>query len=104
MSMYRFGDDYGLNYSPLDALDNPMEDGWGKVESVEIDGTVFVNADGNNRWHQLFGTPERAARTICRQLKHFNICICDGCPVKPPNKECDSEYDSLLEWMEGDAE
>ena len=57
-----------------------------------------------SRWHELFGTPEKATRTICRQLKHFNICICDGCPVKPPNKDCDSEYDALLEWMMGDAE
>ena len=56
-----------------------------------------------SRYFELFGTPERAARTICRQLKHFNICICDGCPVKPPNKECDSEYDALLDWLRGDA-
>ena len=57
-----------------------------------------------SRYAELFGTPERAARTICRQLKHYNICICDGCPVKPPNKECDSEYDALLEWLKGEAE
>ena len=55
-------------------------------------------------YDKLFGTPERAALTICRQLKHYNICICDGCPVKPPNKECDSEYDALLEWLKGAAE
>ena len=61
-----------------------------------------LKAESN--YERLFGTPERAARTICRQLKHYNICICDGCPVKPPNKECDSEYDALLEWLRGDAE
>ena len=61
-------------------------------------------ARDTSRYAELFGTPERAARTICRQLKHYNICICDGCPVKPPNKECDSEYDALLEWLEGETE
>lgn len=112
MSMYRFGDDYGLNYSPLDALDNPMEDGWGKVESVEIDGTVFVNADGNSRWHELFGTPERAARTLTRvcQFTHGGE-MCDRCRLYVFN-ECDGTlrlmseqtiYDALLEWLEGDA-
>ena len=59
--------------------------------------------DRKNRWFQLFGTPERAARTICRQLKYGNICVCDGCPVKPTNRECDSEYDALLEWLRSDA-
>ena len=64
---------------------------------------AMVDNVSKSRWAELFGTPERAARTICQQLKHFNICICDGCPVKPPNKECDSEYDALLEWLRGDA-
>ena len=63
---------------------------------------LYVSGKKSN-WQNLFGTPERAARTICRQLKHYNICICDGCPVKPPNKECDSEYDALLEWLKGEA-
>ena len=64
----------------------------------ECGGMLHEGLD-KSRWFELFGTPERPARTICRQLKHFNICICDGCPVKPPNKECDSEYDALLVWM-----
>lgn len=61
-------------------------------------------AKTETNYERLFGTPERTARTICRQLKHYNICICDGCPVKPPNKECDSEYDALLEWLKGESE
>lgn len=109
MSMYRFGDDYGLSYSPLDALDNPMEDGWEKVESVEIDGTVFVNADCNSRWAELFGTPERAARTLAEfELDQINWCHgTDGC------EKCPYEFDrygcclpdgfSLLEWLRGDV-
>lgn len=66
----------------------------------ELNATLGVD---DSRWFELFGAPERAARTICRQLRHYNICICDGCPVKPPNRECDSEYDALLEWLRGKA-
>ena len=127
MSMYRFGDDYGLNYNPLDALDNPMEDGWGKVESVEIDGTVFVNADGNNRWHQLFGTPERAARTLfridnscCEYEVNGKNQSCVTCPLNMngeayPKMRCyahintgdglnGEHMDTLLEWLRGDGQ
>lgn len=104
MSDYRFGDDYRLNIYPKDAMDCWGEIDMDKVEAVEIDCVDFVRKpDDKSRWFELFGTPERAARTICRQLKHFNICICDGCPVKPLNKECDSEYDALLVWLRGDA-
>lgn len=128
MSMYRFGDDYGLSYSPLDALDNPMEDGWGKVESVEIDGTVFVNADGNSRWHQLFGTPERAAQTLeiiadnlysstwsddnatlsdvmCALVGKCDECFAQGLPGRGVTTKCgEVDYDALLEWLRGESE
>ncbi len=104
MSDYRFGDDYKLSIYPKDAMDGCGGIDMNKVEAVEIEWVDFIRKpDDNSRWHELFGTPERAARTICRQLKHFNICICDGCPVQPLNRECDSEYDALLEWMRGDA-
>ena len=105
MSDFRFGvEDYRLNYRPHEVMDKDGYIDWDKVEAVEIDWVDFIRKpDDKSRYSELFGTPERAARTICRQLKHFNICICDGCPVKPPNKECDSEYDALLEWLRGDA-
>ena len=106
MSDYRFGaEDYRLNYRPHEVMDKDGYIDWEKVEAVEIDRVDFIRKpDDKSRWFEMFGTPERAARTICRQLKHYNICICDGCPVQPLNQECDSEYDALLEWMRGDAE
>ena len=64
---------------------------------------LYVSGKESN-YDKLFGTPERAARTICRQLKHFNICICDGCPVQPLNRECDNEYDALLEWLKQEVD
>ena len=74
-------------------------------EPHKIGGVVYVpKSDDKTKYDKLFGTPERAAWTICQQLKHYNICICDGCPVKPPNKECNNEYDALLKWLRSDME
>ena len=93
------GLDYGMGRGLADAS-RILREAADTIESPqELQGVA-----SESRYTELFGTPERAARTICRQLKHFNICICDGCPVKPPNKECDSEYDALLEWLKGDEE
>ena len=42
MSNYRFGDDYKLSYYPPDASDCMGGVDWEKVESVEIEGDVYV--------------------------------------------------------------
>lgn len=56
------------------------------------------------RWHELFGTPERAARTMagkcCDCLECVIVDACEygegeGCPL--------NNYDALLEWLRGDA-
>ena len=56
------------------------------------------------RWHELFGTPERAARTMagncCDCLECVIVDACEygegeGCPL--------NNYDALLEWLSGDA-
>lgn len=60
------------------------------------------------RWHELFGTPERAART----LYYGKQPICAGCALldecdKMPDEEQDTclliDHDALLEWLRGDA-
>lgn len=57
------------------------------------------------RWHELFGTPESAARTMagkcCDCLECVIVDTCEygegeGCPLE--------NYDALLEWLRGDAE
>ena len=64
--------------------------------------------DADTRWHELFGTPERAARTL------FEIKCgeksCNGCPIAEPCAECDVMHDNgeslraaLLDWLRGDA-
>ena len=61
------------------------------------------------RYCELFGTPERASRT----LYYNKEPICTGCALmdeckKIPDEEHDTcllvDYDALLEWLRGDAE
>lgn len=61
-----------------------------------------------SRWHELFGTPEKTART----LYYDKVPICAGCALmdeckKTPDEEYDMcfllDYDWLLEWLRGDA-
>ena len=70
---------------------------------------AVTGADADSRWNQLFGTPERAART----LYYGKQPICAGCALldecdKMPDEERDTcllvGYDDLLEWLRGDAE
>jgi hypothetical protein len=55
--------------------------------------------EDKSRWHELFGTPERAARTLA------NNCHRDGCIACPAlDADCNvGDYDKLLEWLRGDA-
>lgn len=46
------------------------------------------------RYNELFGTPERAARTLHE--------LCGGCCGLP--EQVRGDYDALLEWLGGDAE
>lgn len=61
-----------------------------------------------SNYEKLFGTPEKAARTL------FEIKCgeksCKGCPIAEPCAECDvmldggkALHDVLLEWLRGDA-
>ena len=55
--------------------------------------------DDGTRYSELFGTPERAARTLERNCDEFN---CFACPALKVN--CyGGNYDALLRWLEGDA-
>lgn len=54
----------------------------------EVERLVYkLERNGKSRWAELFGTPDRAARTLeDEQL----VCAMQ-------------EYDALLEWLMGDA-
>ena len=73
---------------------------------------LLENYEGASRWHELFGTPERAARTLANvcQFTHGGE-LCDRCQCYLFG-DCDktlrlrseqSIYDALLEWLRGDA-
>lgn len=59
-----------------------------------------------SKYAELFGTPERAAKTVSAMCSH-GIWSCDGCPLFDEGVEhCESELGdtpSLLEWLRGGA-
>ena len=57
-----------------------------------------------SRWHELFGTPERAARTLLDACDNCGQDDCSGCQVYELTSGGDLDYDTLLEWLRGDAE
>lgn len=84
----------------------------GRGETMD-DITIIWNtrAGEGTRWHELFGTPERAAQTIIgKQLAYDLLDQCDECPnqtdecFEPSGKCAMDDYGSLLEWLRGDAE
>ena len=61
--------------------------------------------EGASRWHELFGTPERAARmlSIMQRCELGIIGNCDDCEAHDACRVRDGDYDKLLEWLRGDA-
>lgn len=55
---------------------------------------------------ELFGTPERAARTlsIMQRCELGIIENCDDCDLHDACRVRDGDYDALLEWLEGETE
>ena len=70
----------------------------GGIESCRL----YVSGKESN-YSKLFGTPERAARTIVDSCNDDYDYGCGGCPVARVNCKC-GDYDTLLEWLLGDAE
>ena len=79
-------------------------------DQFTVDGTTYVQEKTGTCWHELFGTPERAARTLadiqCVPIMHN----CENCSMYVPcseydRAECDMTLEeTLLEWLEGKAE
>ena len=62
-------------------------------------------------YENLFGTPERAARTLecsCHLLYGLKVdgfTSCVGCPVYDEDADVDDCcYDELLKWLRGDSD
>jgi hypothetical protein len=88
-----------------------------RLESIGYQGELYVRElgipaeldyiEGKSRWFELFGTPERAARTLARMCA-IGDGSCAGCPMYKANVEhCERDYThlkSIVEWLRGDAE
>lgn len=67
-----------------------------KSENAKLRELVL---DGGTRWERLFGTPERAARTLA------GIATADGCEdCALLDATCCRNKDAWLGWLRGDAE
>lgn len=79
----------------------------------EGDGSTWVREQSGTRYLKLFGTPERAARTLeAMELDSINWCnddsgnhrVCKACPYEYDYYGCYlPDGFSLLEWLRGDA-
>ena len=82
-----------------------MSESYGQVPELGKRENGGERESYGTRWHELFGTPERAARTLMRNP----MPECGKCIVRV---ECGFNYDScqmysqdaLLDWLRGDAE
>ena len=70
---------------------------------IRMDGLKVCDLykGGETRWRQLFGTPERAARTL--KAIPCGSRPCSDCPVSEPCFEEKTNPKATLEWLEGDA-
>ena len=82
---------------------------------IDVDGLQYkFNADGfigllesyegapGTRWHDLFGTPERAARTLYVSTFECRCCVIrDECGYNL-DKCVMNDRDALLEWLKGE--
>lgn len=62
-----------------------------------------AQGDVGTRWHDLFGTPERAARTLAGICEICKYGDCATCGV-PEWADYSHDYDTLLEWLREEGE
>ena len=70
------------------------------------DGSTWVREQLGTRYSELFGTPERAARTLMGfgPLSCFRCALYDLCSEVLGEDCLLCDYDKLLERLRGDAE
>jgi hypothetical protein len=82
---------------------NKVADKWAEAQIKAEDyarENMLLKRDNDTRWHELFGTPERAARTIADACTTDPGDGCIGCPAFGAKCGCGG-YDALLEWLKG---
>lgn len=68
------------------------------TEAAEEIARLRQREHSGTRWHQLFGTPERAAVTLVRTSDERAVC------KLPTWTATSNDYEAWLEWLRGDAE
>ena len=63
----------------------------------------YKAVDTQSRWHELFGTPSRTARTLSRFCADCFCGDCAACGV-PEWADYTRDYDALLEWLRNEDE
>ena len=72
------------------------------VERIIRDNTrLWQLEQAGTRWHELFGTPERAARTL--ESIPCGNSPCSECPIFEPCLKGRTKSNALLEWLNGDG-
>ena len=103
--------EYRAEFNIMDYVDETAKRIQDEVDQAALDKAAatlakfgYVKADGKSRWFELFGTPERAARTLCDVVSCVETANdCDACEFSSLCARTD-DYDALLEWLRGDAE
>ena len=75
------------------------------IESLRDRLQELQGVTGESRYSELFGTPERAARTLARMCQGVNTC--GTCPLFGADLNyCKNDYTdfaSIAEWLRDDA-
>ena len=76
------------------------------IEGLRDRPKELQGVGGESRYSELFGTPERAARTLQYALDCKDSRLeasCGLCPIYGGCTDRDASDDALLEWLRGDA-
>lgn len=76
----------------------PKPWGGGKVIHAWEADAEYKAVDTKSRWYDIFGTPERAARTMRGFCEQCRCGDCATCGV-PEWADYSRDYDEVLEWL-----
>ena len=87
----------------LQEEDDALRDYYASQISAEAERRL--QAVGETNYERLFGTPEKAARTLTHNVPSTcdECVLVDICEIGMPAKCMVDDRDALLEWLRGDA-
>ena len=99
------GLDYGMGRGLADAS-RMLREAADTIESLRDKLQELQGVGGESRYTELFGTPERTAKTlsIMQRCELGIIGNCDECEMHDACRVRDGDYDALLGWLRGESE